>query len=91
MRRAIVLIVVLGLAGLVVGYLVFARTEGGYVRLEALFRPARHGLDRLVRKVTGIETMRRNILISGAVGAALGLVLGVATGGGSARTRRRRR
>jgi hypothetical protein len=90
MRRAIVLIVVLGIAGLLVGYLVFARTEGGYISLEALLRPARHGLDRLVKKVTGIETMRRNILISGAVGAALGLVLGAATGGRTSRSRRRR-
>jgi hypothetical protein len=86
MRRTIVLIIVLAAVGLVVGYLIFARTEGGYISLKALLRPTRHLLDELVKKVTGIETMRRNILISGAVGAAAGLVLGVATG----RRRRRR-
>jgi hypothetical protein len=90
MRRTIVLIIVLAVAGLVVGYLIFARTEGGYISIKALLRPTRHILDQLVKKVTGIETMRRNILISGAVGAGAGLVLGLATGGRSSRRRRRR-
>ena len=91
MRRTIVLIIVLAAVGLVVGYLIFARTEGGYVSLKALLRPTRHLLDELVKKVTGIETMRRNILISGAVGAGVGLVLGLATGRRPASRRRRRR
>ena len=90
MRRTIVLILLLGVIGLVVGYWIFARTEGGYISLEALLRPTRHVLDELFRKVTGIETMRRNILLSGAVGAGVGLVLGVLTGPGSARRRKRR-
>jgi hypothetical protein len=90
MRKAVVLIVILGVVGLVVGYLIFARTEGGYISLKALLRPSRHALDELVIKVTGIGTIRRNILVSGAVGAAAGLVLAIATGGRSARRRRRR-
>lgn len=90
MRRTIVLILLLGVIGLIVGYWIFARTEGGHISLEALLRPTRHVLDELFRKVTGIETMRRNILLSGAVGAGVGLVLAVLTGAGSARRRKRR-
>jgi hypothetical protein len=90
MRKAVVLIVILGVVGLVVGYLIFARTEGGYISLKALLRPSRHLLDELVKKVTGIGTIRRNILVSGAVGAVVGLVLAVATRRGSASRRRRR-
>ncbi|MBN1836942.1 MAG: hypothetical protein JW820_13895 [Spirochaetales bacterium] len=90
MRKIIVLIIVLAVVGLVVGYLIFARTEGGYVSLKALLRPTRHVLDELVKKVTGIETIRKNILVSGGVGAVAGLVLGVAAGARSARRRKRR-
>jgi hypothetical protein len=87
-RRILVLIIVIGILGLVAGYLIFARTEGGYLSLKTLLRPSKGALDDLVRTVRGIQKIRQNILISGAVGAGLGLVLGIVTAGGSRRRRR---
>jgi hypothetical protein len=90
MRRAVILLLVLAAAGLAVGYLVFARTEGGYVSPRALL-PSGNVLDRLVKQVTGIERMRRNVLASGAVGAALGVVAALALRRPGRRQKRRPR
>ena len=83
MNKAISSVVVLGVVGLIVGYFLFGKTGGGnYVSIGDLFRPARSGLaglgQRLSEAVRGIEEMRRNILISGLVGAVVGLVAGLA-------------
>jgi uncharacterized protein (TIGR03382 family) len=87
-RGILILIIVIGVLGLVAGYLIFARTEGGYLTLKTLLRPSKGALDDLVRAVRGIQKIRRNILICGAVGAGIGLVLGVVNAGGSRRRRR---
>jgi hypothetical protein len=79
MRRVILLLIILGIAGLVVGYLIFARTEGGYVSVQALFTPSSNVLEELVKSVTGIKRMREKILICGAAGAGAGVILGLVT------------
>jgi hypothetical protein len=84
MKRTILLLIIVGLIGLAVGYLLFARTPNGYVSIEVLISPSKNVLDELVRSVTGIEQIRQNILICGAVGAGVGLLLGLVT----SRTRR---
>ena len=84
MKRTILLLIVVGLIGLAVGYLVFVRTPNGYVSIEVLISPSKNVLDELVRSVTGIKQIRQNILICGAVGAGVGLLLGLVT----SRTRR---
>jgi len=89
LRRVILGIIVVGVIGLVVGYLIFARTPGGYLSLKSLLAPAK-GLEKLgelVKYRADVPEIRQNILISGAVGGAIGLVLGAVTG----RERRRRR
>ncbi len=43
LRRIILAIIVLGAAGLVVGYLIFARTTNGYLSLKSLVTPAGPG------------------------------------------------
>jgi len=83
MNRTVSSAVVLGVIGLIVGYLLFARTGGGnYVSIGDLFSPARSGLaglgQRLTEAVRGIVEIRRNILISGLVGVVVGLVAGLA-------------
>ncbi len=87
LKRVILGIIVVGVIGLVVGYLIFARTSHGYLSLKSLLSPSKNVLDQLVKNVRGIPEIRQNILISGAVGGAIGLVLGAVTG----RERRRRR
>lgn len=88
MRRIIIAIIVVGVLGLVVGYLIFARTSNGYLSLKSLVSPSKNVLDDLVKAVTGIKKVRQNILICGAVGAGVGLVLGVVAGGSRRRSRR---
>jgi hypothetical protein len=84
MKRTVLLLLIVGIIGLAAGYLIFARTAGGYVSIQVLLSPSRNVLDDLVKSVTGIKKMRQNILICGAVGAAAGLLLGLVT----SRTRR---
>jgi hypothetical protein len=82
MKRIILLLVVVGIIGLAVGYLIFASTASGYVSIQVLITPSKNVLDDLVKSVTGIKQIRRNILICGAVGAGVGLALGLATSRG---------
>ena len=79
MKRIILLLIIVGIIGLAVGYLIFARTGSGYVSVQVLFSPSKNVLDELVKSVTGIKQIRQNILICGAVGAGVGLVLGLVT------------
>ena len=81
MKRVVLLVIVVGFIGLAVGYLVFARTASGYVSIDVLISPSKNVLDELVKSVTGIKQMRQNILICGAVGAGVGLLLGLLTAG----------
>lgn len=79
MKRIILLLIIVGIIGLAVGYLIFARTGSGYVSVQVLFSPSKNVLDELVKSVTGIKQIRQNILICGAVGAGVGLLLGLVT------------
>jgi len=78
-KRIILLLLVVGVIGLAVGYLIFARTSSGYVSIQVLISPSKNVLDDLVKSVTGIKQIRQNILICGAVGAGAGLLLGLLT------------
>jgi len=69
MKRIILLLIIVGIIGLAVGYLIFARTSSGYVSIQALISPSKNVLDDLVKSVTGIKKIRQNILICGAAGA----------------------
>jgi hypothetical protein len=89
LRRIVLAIIVLGAAGLAAGYLLFARTPGGYLSLKSLVSPAQ-GLDKLgelARYRADVPKIRQSILICGAVGGGIGLVGAAVAGGG----RRRRR
>jgi hypothetical protein len=79
MKRIILLLIVVGIIGLAVGYLIFARTSSGYISIQVLISPSKNVLDDLVKSVTGIKQIRQNILICGAVGAGVGLLLGLLT------------
>jgi hypothetical protein len=77
--RIIALLIIFAVIGLAVGYLIFARTGSGYISVQVLVSPSKNVLDDLVKSVTGIKQVRQNILILGAVGAGVGLALGVVT------------
>ncbi len=88
--RYLIFALVFGIVGLVVGYLIFARVQGNYVPVQNIFFPSGDFVRRLGQLFNtplfaDVEAIRKNILIMGAAGSVLGLVVGYATG------RRRRR
>nr|MDA3881604.1 hypothetical protein [Prolixibacteraceae bacterium] len=61
--------------GLVLGYLIFGRMAGEYVKLNAIFSQSENVLESIGRNIAGLEQMRQNILISVGVGGVVGLIL----------------
>lgn len=61
--------------GLIVGYAVFGKWAGDYVSLETLFSFGGNKLQSAFRSLSGVEDMRNKILICGAVGAVVGVLL----------------
>ncbi len=76
--RVISTAVVLGVVGLVVGYLVFARQGGGYMNPLDLFFPGSDVFSQFGDAIRGGERIRNNILASGGVGMLVGAVYQVA-------------
>ncbi len=72
--RVISTAVVLGVVGLVIGYLIFARQGGSYINPVDLFFPGGGLFSQFGDMIRGGERMRTNILASGGVGALLGAV-----------------
>ena len=68
-------VILLGFVGLVVGYLIFGRVGGEYLAVKQLFQPVKNIIEDIARNGAGIQDARRNIWISGAVGAGLGLIV----------------
>ena len=77
MKRLGILIIICGIIGLVAGYLIFGKIGDNYVAISTLITGSENFLQRAARKITGIEEMRKNILLTGAGGAAIGLVAAV--------------
>ncbi|MFW6215578.1 MAG: hypothetical protein ACOC45_06485 [Alkalispirochaetaceae bacterium] len=74
MKRLGSIVLLCGVVGLVVGYLIFGRMGNSYVAISTLITGSENILQRAARRVTGIDEMQRNILLMGAGGAVLGLV-----------------
>ncbi|MFP4643612.1 MAG: hypothetical protein ACLFM0_04585 [Spirochaetales bacterium] len=72
--RVISTAVVLGLVGLVFGYLVFARQGGGYINPLELFFPGQDVFSQFGDAVRGGGGIRNNVLAAGGVGALIGAV-----------------
>jgi uncharacterized membrane protein YciS (DUF1049 family) len=75
MKKGILLIILFAIIGLVLGYLIFGRISGEYVDIELIFQSSESTIKSFGRKLTGITSMKQNILISGGVGAIVGLVI----------------
>ncbi|MBN2551835.1 MAG: hypothetical protein JXB06_03650 [Spirochaetales bacterium] len=69
-------VIILGGIGLAAGYLIFGRVGGEYLSLREVFQPAENILEDISETITGVQNARRNIWISGAVGGALGVIVG---------------
>ena len=76
MKKTIILILVLGILGLVLGYLIFGKIGSDYVSIKTIFGSTTK-VGAFVNEVTGISKIKQNILISGGIGALLGLIIGL--------------
>jgi len=75
LKKTIIFILIFLVIGLVLGYLIFGRMSGEYVSLNAIFSQSENVLESIGRNIAGLEQMRQNVLISGGVGAVLGLII----------------
>ncbi|MCF8232402.1 MAG: hypothetical protein K9J27_09445 [Bacteroidales bacterium] len=80
MKKYISYILIFAIIGLVLGYLIFGRIQGEYLALDTIFSSSENILESVGRNIAGLESIKQNILISGGVGALLGLIISVFTG-----------
>jgi len=80
MTKTVRFMIIGAVAGLVVGYFIFAKVGGGYINPLNILVPAQGMLDKFAGAVAGIGTIRTNILISGGVGTVAGFLAAVFLG-----------
>ncbi len=61
--------------GLIIGYAAFGKWAGDYVSLKTLVSFGGNGFQSAFRSISGIEDMRNKILLCGAAGAVVGVLL----------------
>ncbi len=71
----LVMMLILGVIGLIVGYLIFGRVAGDYVSPVKIFSTPEGLFDRVAYSLRDIESMRQSIIISGIIGSVLGLII----------------
>ncbi len=77
---AITMALILGFAGVAVGYGFFGKIGGEYVDLDVIFSTNKNFIQKAVRSLAGIEEMRSKILWCGVGGSVLGLIFGLFPG-----------
>ncbi|HLP99289.1 MAG TPA: hypothetical protein VK149_12695 [Sideroxyarcus sp.] len=75
MKKNLLSIIAFAALGLIVGYAYFGKWGGDYVSLGRLFSFGGNGFQSAFRSISGIEEMRNNILLCGAAGAVVGILL----------------
>ncbi|MBN1410645.1 MAG: hypothetical protein JW969_07355 [Spirochaetales bacterium] len=78
MNKVLTLAILLGLVGLVVGYLIFAKGLGGdYINVMDLVMPGQNFLEDGIKAIAGYENIRFNILMCGLGGTVGGALIGL--------------
>jgi hypothetical protein len=79
-KNIVVLAIVLGIIGIVIGYLIFGRYALGneLIPVGRLFSIGDSGPVGAVFDIAGFAAKRQNIYISGGVGVLAGAILGIA-------------
>lgn len=80
MKQVVSTAIVLGLVGLLVGYLLFARRNGGYMNPVDVFFPGSDLFSQIGDTLSGGQRIRNNVLISGLVGAVVGALYQLSRG-----------
>ncbi|MFW6138729.1 MAG: hypothetical protein ACOC7U_06125 [Spirochaetota bacterium] len=68
--------ILLGILGLITGYVIYGRIGGEYLEFDQVFNPPENILEDFAESITGVEKARQRILLSGAIGTAVGLIIG---------------
>ena len=74
-QKDIISIAAFAAFGLIVGYAIFGKLAGEYVSLKTLFSFGGNAIHRAFQSISGIEDMRNKILLCGAVGAVVGVLM----------------
>lgn len=69
------IIAVCAALGLIAGYAVFGKWAGSYVSMDTLLSFGGNAFQSALRSVSGIEAMRNKILLCGAAGGVVGILL----------------
>jgi hypothetical protein len=78
--RAIIIVAVFGIGGLVLGYVIFGKIGGEYVDLNVILSTNNNFLQKALHSIAGIDAMRSKILWCGAGGALLGFLFELFSG-----------
>lgn len=73
--KKISFVLAFAVSGLIIGYLIFGKWGGEYVSLKTLFSFGGNGFQSAFRSLSGVEDMRNKVLLCGAAGAIVGLLL----------------
>ncbi len=75
MKKNLLSVIAFVALGLIIGYAIFGKWGGEYVSLKTLFSFGGNAFQSAFRSVSGIEEMRNKILLCGAAGAVVGVLL----------------
>ena len=76
--KIIGLLIIFAIIGLTVGYFIFGQINGEFVSPVDIFKSPDNFFSRTINNLAGIDEIRQNILISGAIGAIIGIIIGAA-------------
>ena len=74
--KIILLLMIFAIIGLIVGYFIFGQINGEFVSPVDIFKSPDNFISRTINNLVGIDEIRQNILISGAIGAIMGIIIG---------------
>lgn len=77
MKKALIFLILFGFIGLIIGYLFYGKIAGEYVSLKAIFGASTNSLQSLGRKVSGLQQIKQDIIISGVIGATIGVIIAI--------------
>lgn len=77
MRRILLFSIILGIGGIILGYLLFGKVAGEYIQIKSLFSSPNNFFEDITRTIAGISEIRTKILITGGGGVVLGLLIGL--------------
>ena len=76
MKKTLILVLILTILGLILGYIIFGKFSDDYVSLKIIFGST-NKVGSIIKEISGVAKIRQNILISGGVGALVGLIIGL--------------